>query len=398
MLYLIGYLLAVVLGGSINIGPFSIRVIATCLMMVYLFVLSFRKKQFIRIDRSYIGLYILFSFVMGFTLILNGEFEEFEFIKKVLAFNLVAIVSFLAIERIVKTSQQLIIIIITLLLIILINNVITILQYDGNPIGWAIGFLFGDIDKSVQKIGDHDSLLGMSVTPGIFGDVVKNALYIAVITPLSFCLFRKDSNIFTILFSLLVIASSIIAVIMTQQRAAFAVVTFTIFMMFLIIFKKHFIALFCAMFLSGIVLFILGDFIENIDLGRLTDSSNTSRERLTSQAIDFILDHPVLGGPVSFLRKAGLPAHNLIFDTYIHSGLLGFVIMMVLLTKTVWESCKNIVKGIKLRKDSNLVVFSAIGVLSTMAYGFLHNTSFLSGEVIVFILLVIMLKVDRLFI
>ncbi|MDE7456089.1 MAG: hypothetical protein K2M96_05200, partial [Prevotella sp.] len=79
MLYLIGYLLAVVLGGSINIGPFSIRVIATCLMMVYLFVLSFRKKQFVRIDRLYIGLYILFSFVIGFTLILNGEFDEFYF-------------------------------------------------------------------------------------------------------------------------------------------------------------------------------------------------------------------------------------------------------------------------------------------------------------------------------
>ena len=395
MLLLIGYIVAVVLGGSINIGPVSIRVIATCLMMIYLFILSLRHKPMLRIDKSYIWLYILFSILMGFALLLNGEFEEFEFIKKILAFNLVAIVSFLAIERIVNTSHQLRILIITLLSIILINNFITILQYNGNPIGWAIGYLFSDIDKSVGKIYGHDSLLGMSVTPGIFGDVVKNALYIAVITPLGLSLIKKGAKISTILYSLLVITTSLVSAFMTQQRAAFAVVVFVIIIAVFMLLKKHPVLLMSILSLVVLTLLISIDFTREVDLGRIADSDDSNRERLASQAIDFIASHPILGGPVSFLNKTGLPAHNLILDSLIYSGLLGFIVMMVLFIKTTFNSCKNIKRGIRLKENSFLVVFSGIAVLSCMAYGFLHNTSFLSGEVIVFILLAIMLKVDK---
>ena len=322
MLYLIFYIVAVVLCGSINLGPISVRVLATCFMIAYLFLRKSKAAKQFNIDKSYITIYLIFSLFMGFALILNGEFSKFEFIKKFLAFNLVAIVSFLSIDRIIGSYTQLRTVILTLLVIILFNNIVTILQYNGDPIGWAIGYVFGDIDKSVDKINDHDSLLGMSVTPGIFGDVVKNALYIAVITPLSLCIISQKPHKFIIVFSLGIIISSLISSFMTQQRAAFALVVLTVVIGIYTVFRKKPIILMSLILISGIILLISQDILSQLDVGRLNDSSDTHRGMLATEAIDFIFDHPFLGGPVSFLKKAGLPAHNFILDTYIYSGLL----------------------------------------------------------------------------
>lgn len=397
MLILIVYLYAIILCGSINIGPISIRVIATCAMMIYLIVSKAKKKNYQRIDKSYIWLYLVFSIIMGLMLLINGEFSEFEFVKKFLAYNLVAIISFISIEVFVITPKQLKIVILSLLVLILVNNVITILQYQGNPFGWAVGYLFADIDKLVERSSEHDSLLGMSITPGIFGDVVKNAFYISVLTPLSLCFINEKPKFIYSLFISIIICSSFVAVFMTQQRSAFAILILMAIAWVFIFLRKHPIASICIVL--SILLFALVTFADfsvpnNADLGRLAETGDNEREKLKIQAIDYILANPIVGGPVAFIKKTGLSAHNLILDSYIYAGIFGFIIMMILYAKTIWLSFGIIRKEILRSNISYAIIFFAVSVLSAMLYGLFHNTSYLSGEVIIFILLSLLLKIQ----
>lgn len=388
------YLICINVGGTIYIGPVSIRVIATCLMILYLFYVKTKNKKYVKIDQSYIKLYVLFTVIMGCALLLNGEFSEFEFIKKVLAFNLVAIISFFSIERIINSSRQIYIVIFSLLSLLLFNNIITIMQYNGNPIGWSIGYVFSDIGKWVEKTNEKDTLLGISATPGIFGDVVKNAFYIAIVSPLSFCLVKKKTNFLTIGFVAIMMLSSGIAIYMSQQRIAFGIILLTVIIWISMFLKSRpVIALISSLiicFLSSVIV----DLAIETDWGRLTETHDAAREILKSEAIDFINANPLVGGPVSFIKKAGLPAHNLILDSFIYSGIFGFIIMMILLSKTVWISVKTIFIGIKSKQKAYITVFSSISVLNSMVYGLFHNTSYLTGEVIIFILLALMLKIN----
>lgn len=396
VLFLI-YIIIIILGGSINIGPLSLRVIATSLMILYLFITIKRRSKLQPISYSYIWIYLLFSIIMGITLLINGEFIEFEFTKKFLAYNLVSVVAFLAVDRFITSEKRLIILIVSLLSIILVNDIITYLQFVGNPVGWIIGYLFGDIDKSLGKIGDRESLMGVSATPGIFGEVVKSAYYIAVITPLCFCLFSKRNSPIIKIFGFIVLICSIIAVFMSQQRAAFAVVILTLLFYLFNIFRKYPFTIICllSILLISSCLFISND--PNIELGRMADASDNLREKLIIKGISFIEDHPLLGGPISFLKQTSLPAHNLILDSYIYSGLFGFIIMMILFAKTTWQSTSMIITGMSRKNSSLLIAFTAISVINCMIYSCLHTTSYLSGEVIIFILLAIMLKTSLFF-
>lgn len=393
ILFLI-YISAIILCGSINIGPISIRVIATSLMIVYLLISPKKEKRSSNIDNSYIWLYLWFSILMGFALLINGEFIEFGFVKNFLAYNLVSIIAFLAVSRFITTPERVNQLIITLLSIILADSIVTVLQFNGNPIGWTVGYLFSNIDKSVTKVADRDTLLGISATPGIFGDVVKNALYLAVIAPLGLCLINSKNSYKLKIFAIIVILCSCIAAFMTQQRAAFAMLIMIILLSIYILFRKKTI-LFISI-LAASLLFILcySDYSFDYDMGRLGEHKDQHREELASQAIDFIITHPIWGGPVSFINQAKLPAHNLILDSYVYSGLFGFIIMMVLFIKTILKSLGIMIMGMHNKNDYMIIIFSAASVICCMGYGLFHNTSFLSGEVIVFILLAIMLKVN----
>lgn len=96
------------------------------------------------------------------------------------------------------------------------------------------------------------------------------------------------------------------------------------------------------------------------------------------------------------MKKAGLPAHNIILDSYINAGFFGFVIMTMMFLKASIKSTSNIFHSYHRKKNQLLPLFTSYALLSCMIYGLSHNTSFLNGEVSAFILLAIMLKVDEL--
>ena len=397
MLFFFIYILSVILFGSIAIGPFSIRVYMTCAMMLYLLVQTFKSasSKYIPVGHSLLGLYLAFLAVMGISLMFNGEIVEYGYLKKLLAYHLVCIVTFIAIERYLNNYIDLQKIILLLAAVLLLNNVVTILQYYDNQIGWVVGSVFIDIESNIDYASTHETLLGSSQTPGIMGGVVRNAFFIAVVTPLVLVFTDNRNTKFIRILGLIIATSSVIACFMTQQRTALLLILIAlgvyIYSEFL---RKPILTLLLAF--AAYCLFLRDWQINPEDLGRFVDNTDDMRLRLYAAAIDYINQHPIFGGPMEFQRIAGLSSHNLIFDSWIFAGIGGLLVMLVLFVKTVIKGVGTMIMGLKQNHQNGYFIFTALSTLNAMAYGLFHNTSYLTGDVIIFISLPIMLKLVEL--
>lgn len=395
MLFFFAFLLSIILLGSITVGPLSIRVYATVAMVFFLFYNSTKgRKQIISIDHYQLNIYVLFLIWMGIAQLLNGEILEYQFFKKLLAYHLVSIVAFLSIEHYVNTVQDLKNTMLVLIGIMLINNVATILQFVGNDIGWSIGMFFGDNQDNIDFIGTHDTLLGFSRTPGILGNVVNNAFAIAVLTPLSLCLVNDSSNIITKLYAIISFVIASLACFMTQQRAAFYLLLFCFAVYLLVAIKKNAI----IFIVLGVLVMLFVDNLnfDNMDIGRLSNTTDDARSELYKHAYAYISEHPFLGGPMSFQKMAGVTSHNVALDSWIFAGFFGFVTMMILICMTVLSAIKTFLRGLKAKGQNRYMIFCSVAVINAMVYGFTHNTSYLTGNVLILIALALMLKSSKL--
>jgi hypothetical protein len=319
------------------------------------------------------------------SLLINGEVIEFGFFKYCFAYYLVCIIAYFAINIYVNDHIAIYRLIFLLSLLMLLNNITTILQFYDNSIGWGIGRLFGNIDEFEMYSGRSDTLLNHSKVTGILGSPVKNAFYITVISPLFLIKFNKKINIVYYLF---VYTTSLFACFCTQQRAGFFLTILIFILWFILKFKNK------SILLIPIISYLFINYFNNLEYGRLVDSDNSSRIYLLSKGINFIERNIFWGGPVKYLREVGLSTHNIVVDSWIQSGLFGFIIMMFLYLKTIYESIILSIKAI-IRRNINLVIIS-LTLLITMIYGLTHNTSYLSGDVIIFIILAMTLKLKQL--
>ena len=395
MLFFFAFLLSISLLGSVTVGPLSIRVYATVAMMLFL-IYNRTKHQLdnVPIDHSLLKIYIFFVTIMGIAQCLNGEIFEYQYFKRLLAYHLVCVVAFLSMEYFINSKKELIRTILLLSIVLLINNITTILQFIGIDIGWSIGMFFGDIQNSIDFSDTHDSLLGVSRTPGIFGGVVNNAFAIAVLAPLSLCFVDDSSKLIAKIYAFVSFGFASVACFMTQQRAAFYLLLFCLAVYLFVAIKKNAIIFVVLGILA--IMFVDDLNFDNMDIGRLSETTDDSRSRLYKHAYAFILEHPILGGPMSFQKMAGLSSHNVALDSWIFAGFFGFITMMILICKTLISGIKTFIKGLNIAGQDRYMIFCSIAVINAMAYGFTHNTSYLTGDVLIFIALALMLKSSKL--
>lgn len=395
MLIYYAFIISIILLGSVTVGPLSIRVYATVVMMLLLIYNKIKQKQdYITIDHSFVKIYIIFVIMMGFAQLINGEIFEYQYFKRLLAYHLVCVVSFLSIEYFLNTKEELNRTILLLSFVMLINNLTTILQFTGNELGWTIGMLFGDIQNSIEFSDMHDTLLGVSRTPGIFGGVVNNAFAIAVLAPLNLCFVDESSKLIAKIYAFVSFGFAVVACFMTQQRAAFYLLMFCLAVYLFVAIKKSAIVFVVLGVLA--ILFVDNFNFDNIDLGRLSQTTDDARSDLYKHALEFISKHPILGGPMSFQRMSGLSSHNVALDSWIFAGFFGFITMMILICKTLISGIKTFIEGLNIAGQNRYMIFCSIAVINAMLYGFTHNTSYLTGEVLIFIALALMLKSSKL--
>ena len=222
-LFFITFVVAVLTCGSVNIGPFSLRVYMTVLMILFLFFKGNKKKQ-IGVKKNYITLYLICIFSLFLSLLANGGLQEFGFLNRCMAFYLICIVSYFAVDYFVKDQSDLLKITYIFSLIIIADSITSILQFQNNPIGWGIGMLFSDaegIEEYATFMDNHDSFMGVSKLTGIFGHPVNNGFMLSVLTPALMAGVSENSNFWKKLYFLFVILLSIITSLLIQQRASF---------------------------------------------------------------------------------------------------------------------------------------------------------------------------------
>ena len=98
-----------------------------------------------------------------------------------------------------------------------------------------------------------------------------------------------------------------------------------------------------------------------------------------------------------FTKATGLTTHNIFFDSLIFAGVGGFITLMTFDVKIGLTCVRHILFFMK-GKCSQMTFALAMAMFSCTMYGFTHNTSVLTGDVVVFILLALLLKsikIDR---
>lgn len=380
-------------------GPISLRVFATLSMIGYLLlhINEVRKKA----NNSYIKTYILYIILLGIALVFNGDFTSYGYVKQVLAFFLVAIVAYYATVYFIKTYKDITPIYVTLIAILILTSVVTILQFNGNPIGWQLGLWFKDLHAGLEeKIYNYearqDNLLGASYAVGIFGHPVSNAMFIASIAILPIFQVIHNKSLIKRIVYLVIFAIGLIACFMTQQRSAFFMLL-VVSILSLVYFSRHkFVIL-----LIGVLLVVLAwptvqQLMVSDQLGRLSVANlqtDETRQMLWSNAELFILDNFLWGGPMTFIRlNEGLPPHNFFFSAFIYGGMFGGITLIYLFFKM----CKDtILIVLKKSKTENYAVIFSVSLFLFLIQGLFHSGTLVDGEALIFVLLAVAITANK---
>ena len=101
------FVVSVLIFGSIKVGPLSIRVYMTVLMLAYLIIAkrpAGDKPYKIRTD--YIAIFIVCILTLGIALTINGGLEAYGFLERCLAYYLVCVVGYFAVDLCVKNAKH----------------------------------------------------------------------------------------------------------------------------------------------------------------------------------------------------------------------------------------------------------------------------------------------------
>lgn len=383
------YLFSVVALGSFVIGPLSVRVYATVLMLIYILVnvKRFKATSVVPISKSYIKLYVAFLLIFFVCLVITGDLMNYGFFKRFLAYDLVCITTFFAIYLKVNNKDQFKCILYFLLILCLFNSCITLLQITGQDIGWTIGQYIAPVDEAKDIADTHEGLLAISFAPGIFSHVVSNAFILASFSPLALFLSKRKGIVMFILMTCIYL----VVIFLTQQRAAFYLYLLSLIIsLFALVVKKPRILILMVLIICSLGTQLI-DFFIGFDFGRLASGQDDSRFFMFKYAMEFIPKHFLFGGVSEFTRVTKLSAHNIILDSFIFAGIGGFITLMLFNIKVGLLCAKNTLSFVK--GKCSLMTFSLTMAMTTCTlYGFTHNTSVLTGDVVVFILLALLLK------
>lgn len=387
------YIVSILLFGAFTIGPFSIRVYMTVIMLLYLLIVSSKKKYLntTPIPKGFLKGYLLFIIFSALALILNGEYDEYDFNKWLLANFLNCFVSFYAVDYFIKDTNKLHSFMYVLIGLIVSNAIVTLLQFIGNPIGNLIAIAFTTSSEVRSSIADGGALVtfGAGLPRGLFGHVFTNGTLLATLGIL--CLFpienkqRIKSFIFLFLLLFCLYASFV-----TQERAAFVVFLLMALILFFTGPSSKLLRRGVAVTIIFLIITVLPTLIFSDKLGRLAISDSYGedpRVEIWSYCFSFLKENLILGGPVSYYKRTEVAPHNFFLLVFIHYGLLGGLIISYLYVIMVIQAIKKI-----LNRYSYETTVLAVSVCIYSALSLFHNASIATGDTIIFIIYPLMLK------
>lgn len=391
------FLVCVLLLGSVKVGYFSFSNYATAVMSFFL-MLNYGKVKDCFVD--VLKIYLLFAFVFFITLNINGDIIDFDLSTYYIARILPSIVTFLGVFFYVKTDNDLGVISAFLLVLALINSLISILQYNVNPLAVAVSEFFSVINEVeyTDFLTAKDSILGAIPITGIWGNVVNNGLMILAFSFLPFA-FKRKSIIYVIL-SIGTLVTSFYAMFLVQQRTAFFLMIIgSLFVLIRNLNLKYFLSL--VLLMMAIVLVFnnqIDSLIPNMDMGRFADVQDKDRQVLYELSLDWVGRNFLFGGPVaysSYMRSLiGIEdPHNFFISALVYGGIFGGGVMIFMFFKVFSFSFVQVVKGLisPVPDSDRLFIFSLIMIVA-LINGMTHNTSFVYGNVSLWVIYALLIK------
>ena len=216
---------AIVFGGTgtLRIGPLSLRHICTLALFLYLcFGVKRTSDYYIRKVFRY---YMAYLTIYTLANIVNGEILSHNFIQSLITYHLPCLVILLSFPRMIRDKKQLSLVTYAIITVYLVDAVLTVFQYNGDPVAWETGRMIAEIKDDHQEAIDaiaekSDDLFGYSIASGIIGFVVTNGYIIATFFPLLLIHFFTKRPLLWIV-DILLAALAVYAAFATQQRTAF---------------------------------------------------------------------------------------------------------------------------------------------------------------------------------
>lgn len=399
MLFFYIYLFSILALGSFYVGPYTMRVYMTVLMLVYLLFQNLitrraSDKPNFKLPGRFMKIYFLFIVFTALALLLNGEYIESEFTKLILANYLNCFVTFFAINHFITDSKKLNQVIWVLLFIISIDAIITILQFVGNPIGKAISIAFTTVSDVKTGIIDDQGvnsalLLGDSIPMGIFGYVFTNCTYLTTMGILSLGIMLSEKNIILKYGALAVLLICLYAAYATQERMAFFMYVLVALYLLYTGFEKKRKKILLLVTIVLIGLFVLPSLMDSEKLGRLAtvDVKEDVRGEIWMTALRFLGENLILGGPVSYSKVTSIAPHNFFLNVFIDSGLIGGLIVIYLYIIMAVQAIKELIS-----RHSIIIRALAGSICIYSAVCLFHNASIATGDSIIFIFYALFLK------
>lgn len=385
--------LSTLFGGNWLIGRFSLSFYAIVLMAMN-FIIILPKK--FSLPYKDIKLYFLYVIVLFYVSLFNGDMANSSNGFVSLFMNYVGcFLIYFSIDYYIKDRKQIFFIVKILIFLISINALASHMQFINNPIGWGIWKIFNNgelnfvelVTEYVDK-NDVDTNLGLSFSAGIFPSPVTNGYYFAALGLLPLYYVANTIYSFRVrLFNLFLFMSFFISLFEIQQRSAFFLFIIAFLVVLIIMNMRRWIyiggILFCVLFVW------LG--IDDLDWGRIGELDLGGRSSLYSTGWHFVESHWFLGGRFTFLQMSDKSVHNLILNGIIYSGIIGLIIILIIFVRMLIKAVKIIIDS-KRTITMSIYTILAISLLVYNFMSFTHNTSLITGDLVIWFLYALMLK------
>lgn len=365
------FVASIMVGNGIYLGPCTTRQYCAILLSIYCFI----NYKLLRSYTLLLPQYLFFIFLFGLSSALDGFLSQY--FKSLIALYYVSIIAYFSTIIILNKYKSLDCVFIPILSVGLINAIIIFLQYIGNPIGYAIGSIFIDMNNESQlnhfirmTEGNKQNLFG------IMGDIVYNGYYMMIMPFILLIKSKKYNKVIT--HTLLIIF--LIALFMVGEKSCFGITLILICLLYIHKQSNYSMKIIMIFSLAVLALILFLSLFESnaIQDSRYLSGNSEIRDTIKLNIYVFIFSHPLLGGYYKFLQICGWPPHNVIASGFIYGGFIGGVLIIYIL----FRQSKICLFLYKREKDMPIT----LAFIAYTANGLFHNPAIVTGDAMVWIL------------
>lgn len=378
------------LGSWSIVGPLSVRNAAVILLLF----IAFLKKEKVEYPAP-VKLYFGWLIIYFIANIMSGCASDGQFIKYFITYHITCVVIIYSLPRIIKTQRDALYIIIAISIAYLVNGVLSILQFNNNPVAWGAAMFISPLAESAEYVIDNygdsqNGFLGRSLIPGINGFVVANGYFICSMLPIvtyKIWNFKQLTFIGKIMIAVF-FAIAFYSVFCIQQRMALLMIGFYTVFILLVALPQKYRYISVLLCLVALVYSSSLSFSDD-EIGRLAEKSSKERvfdilvlEEFCSDPLRLLFgyDNSVTAIGEHFYFTMG---HVTIWDALRRGGVVCFFLYIYLIYKFITHCYIRIKRS--LVSNSNYAIAFALAALIYIIYSFTHSSGISSGAILVWI-------------